>query len=108
MHAITVAVFSSVKQCFANGLYLHTVLIFSMKNKSINSNPEQLKAVASIALGNTRLPYIIYGPPGTGKTVTMVEAIKQVRWWFCSFLPLIFSFMLVGCCRERKLSEFSV
>ena len=48
-------------------------------NRKIKSNEEQLLAVSSIVHGTSRAPYIIYGPPGTGKTVTMVEAISQVR-----------------------------
>ena len=50
-------------------------------------NSEQEQAVQKILSGSSRpAPYLVFGPPGTGKTVTLVEAIKQVRnsWslWF--------------------------
>ncbi|XP_065183800.1 putative helicase mov-10-B.1 [Sycon ciliatum] len=46
------------------------------------SNPEQCQAVQQIVAGSSgRAPYLIFGPPGTGKTTTLVEAIKQVRFF---------------------------
>ena len=43
-------------------------------------NAEQRRAVAALLLGGgRRLPYALFGPPGTGKSVTLVEAILQVR-----------------------------
>lgn len=50
-----------------------------LKNKLIQSNPEQRQAILNIVRGKTDpVPYIVYGPPGTGKTVTLVEGICQV------------------------------
>jgi len=51
-----------------------------MFNKDLENNPEQKAAVQHILSGTSKpAPYLIFGPPGTGKTVTVVEAIKQVK-----------------------------
>lgn len=52
----------------------------SLYDLSLEKNEEQSRAVYQVVAGTSRpAPYLIFGPPGTGKTVTMVEAIKQVR-----------------------------
>ncbi|EEZ97839.2 putative RNA helicase armi-like Protein [Tribolium castaneum] len=48
-------------------------------NKTIAQNPEQKNAVDKIVNNIQDIPYIVFGPPGTGKTVTIVEAILQIK-----------------------------
>ncbi|KAJ8920489.1 hypothetical protein NQ315_005358 [Exocentrus adspersus] len=49
-------------------------------NESICTNHEQKTAVINIVNGTSGCsPYIVFGPPGTGKTVTIVEAILQLK-----------------------------
>lgn len=49
-------------------------------DERIRKNHEQLQAVQHIvARSSMPAPYLVFGPPGTGKTVTLVEAIKQIK-----------------------------
>lgn len=55
-------------------------LTLNCYNRNINGNEQQLQAVKEIVKGTASdVPYLIFGPPGTGKTMTVVEAILQVR-----------------------------
>uniref|UniRef100_A0A8C2Q7T6 RNA helicase n=1 Tax=Cyprinus carpio TaxID=7962 RepID=A0A8C2Q7T6_CYPCA len=52
----------------------------SLFDQKLEKNPEQKNAVCNIVAGTSKpAPYLVFGPPGTGKTVTIVEAIKQVK-----------------------------
>uniref|UniRef100_A0A672QYN5 RNA helicase n=1 Tax=Sinocyclocheilus grahami TaxID=75366 RepID=A0A672QYN5_SINGR len=58
----------------------HTALPHLRSAAYLENNPEQKAAVQHILSGTSKpAPYLIFGPPGTGKTVTVVEAIKQVK-----------------------------
>uniref|UniRef100_A0A8C4RP92 RNA helicase n=1 Tax=Erpetoichthys calabaricus TaxID=27687 RepID=A0A8C4RP92_ERPCA len=64
---------------YSQDSFLCSFLFFSLYDKNLEKNPEQVKAVNAIVSGSSRpAPYLVFGPPGTGKTVTIVEAIKQV------------------------------
>lgn len=58
-------------------------MISSFINKNIAKNNEQRVAVQNI-LNNSSMeaPYIVFGPPGTGKTITIVEAILQIKKFY--------------------------
>uniref|UniRef100_A0A3Q3WQ27 RNA helicase n=1 Tax=Mola mola TaxID=94237 RepID=A0A3Q3WQ27_MOLML len=48
--------------------------------RDLEKNREQYQAVQHIVAGTSKpAPYLVFGPPGTGKTVTLVEAIKQIK-----------------------------
>ena len=53
----------------------------SFYDQKVGNNEQQMQAVHNIVLGTSRSnPYLVFSPPGTGKTVTIVEAIKQVKF----------------------------
>ncbi|KAJ9574743.1 hypothetical protein L9F63_008113, partial [Diploptera punctata] len=67
-------------------------------NPLVECNPEQSMAVKNIVLGTSRpAPYIIHGPPGTGKTVTIVEAILQVKKVFRNSFILVCASSNAAC-----------
>ena len=54
--------------------------MFRCFDTKIERNPEQKQTVENILAGTSKpYPYLVFGPPGTGKTVTIVEAINQVK-----------------------------
>lgn len=56
------------------------VCVYRLFDQHLEKNPEQKTAVCNIVAGTSKpAPYLVFGPPGTGKTVTIVEAIKQVK-----------------------------
>ena len=72
--------FSDLKSTFERLIHkIQLFLVFSFfYDRNLNSEQEQ--AVQKIVSGSSRpAPYLVFGPPGTGKTVTLVEAIKQVK-----------------------------
>lgn len=53
---------------------------FRFYNPLVAQNPEQRTAVLNIVSNSSgSIPYIVFGPPGTGKTITIVEAILQLK-----------------------------
>lgn len=57
-----------------------SLYFFSFYNPLIEKNNEQKKAVNNIVRNSSGpVPYIVFGPPGTGKTITIVEAILQLK-----------------------------
>ncbi len=54
--------------------------VYRLFDQKLEKNAEQKDAVCNIVAGTSKpAPYLVFGPPGTGKTVTLVEAIKQVK-----------------------------
>lgn len=46
----------------------------------VERNREQHVAVLNILQNSSgALPYLVFGPPGTGKTITIVEAVLQLK-----------------------------
>lgn len=57
-----------------------TVNKLAWYNAGIGNNEKQQQAVDHIVSETARpFPYLVFGPPGTGKTITLVEAILQIR-----------------------------
>ena len=59
-----------------------TGFVCRMFNRQLEDNPEQYAVIQRIVAGASKpAPYLVFGPPGTGKTITLVEAMTQVKDW---------------------------
>lgn len=66
-------------------------------NKAIEKNPQQQAAVRNIVHNSSQNSlYLIFGPPGTGKTVTLVETVLQVVFFYfeLQIVALMLKFIL--------------
>ena len=62
-------------------------------DETITDNDQQQTAIRNILRGSSKpYPYIIFGPPGTGKTVTVVEAMRQVKTLHAEMCHKIYAF----------------
>ncbi|KAI4457872.1 dna2/nam7 helicase family [Holotrichia oblita] len=88
--------------------YLHQIPDNRFYNKKILENREQKLAVLNILNGSSRsAPYIVFGPPGTGKTITIVEAILQIKQYLPKSKILICAPANAACdMLASKLIEF--